>query len=228
MFKNINITRNTISKLLRGALVLSVTSICAAGSTLQNPMFIAASTNAECNDTAYIGIQRCDKDGVVYFKVNTSADGVRVETVLAEGFGVSGKKAECTSVNIKASSANNYCHAGLALEKYPRQQVGEMVNRVGGVLGINADLFAPDGSHGPEGLTVKNGVRIDGPISNDSDNNEFDRGSISISINGTVSIRKLDKNGNYPQSFWGNEAYNSSGGAPILISGGKQITSANA
>ena len=82
--------------------------------------------------------------------------------------------------------------------------------------------------HGPEGLTVKNGNRIDGPHSNDDDLNAFRRSSLTISRQNHIEIGEklqtdVDSTGTYLDRF-----YNAVGGGPLIVLNGEALSNAAA
>jgi hypothetical protein len=152
-------------------------------------------------------------DGIDYFYesdthillVDLTDPTVRFETVIAGDFDY---------VNVE------WC-GGQPCYLFPVESVGHIATRdpyrsQGVIAAVNADYFAYDRSHGPEGLTVKNGRRIDGPHSNDNDGNEERRSSLAISANNEANIgRGLGTQQPY--------LYNAVGGGPQIISNGQYV-----
>lgn len=123
----------------------------------------------------------------------------------------------------------------------PRQRVADMVARPpyasrNPVLAFNADYFAKDNDHGPEGLTIKNGERFDGQfadppdydalrLAEDGNTNETNRSSLSLSTLNAVRIgRQTDcDTGCVSWPFTGTAYYNTTGGGPLFIEDGKRV-----
>lgn len=133
---------------------------------------------------------------------------------------------DVTSVNFGKPSAS------------PREYVRDMVARApyvnrNPVMAFNADYFGDDEKgnteHGPEGLTVKNGVRFDGlyayPPEVDRDQAEWKRSSLSISASNTVRIGKLTACQGDKCFDWLPTAdyYNTVGGGPVFIDKGVRV-----
>lgn len=152
-----------------------------------------------CEEPIYPGVQYCQRDGGATHLaiINLNDPHLRFETVMAK---------DTESVN-----TNN------------RESVRDMAARhlgEGAVLAINADYFGS--GHGPEGLTIVNGKRLDGEDRNDDDNNSVYRSALIFSrplIDGggspiAVQTRRfpndtIDVN---PQSM-----YNAVGGGPQIV-----------
>lgn len=107
-----------------------------------------------------------------------------------------------------------------------RERIEDMVNRppYGDqqvVVAINADYFGRD--HGPEGLTVKNGRRLDVEGSQRQNPNALWRSSLAISRLNRVSLgrkspEELDNPRAYRERF-----YNAVGGGPLILNYGVVI-----
>lgn len=108
-----------------------------------------------------------------------------------------------------------------------RETVTSMVNRQphilhNPILAFNADYFGT--GHGPEGFTVSNGLRIDGPLSNDQDGNETNRVSHSVSRVNWVDLEsKLPGDVGNPVLHL-NRFYNTSGGGPTILKDGVVVS----
>ena len=97
------------------------------------------------------------------------------------------------------------------------------------VVALNADYFGR--GHGPEGLTVVNGIRLDGPDNGDCDNREYSdchdnaiyRASLSFSRLNAVEISHKDPREIANEIIQSSRFYNSVGGGPILVLGGEAI-----
>lgn len=107
-----------------------------------------------------------------------------------------------------------------------RERIEDMVSRPpyqdqGVVVAINADYFGQN--HGPEGLTVKNGRRLDdygGPVQNP---NALWRSSLAISRLNRVSLgRKSAEDLDNPRAYR-ERFYNAIGGGPLILNYGVVI-----
>jgi hypothetical protein len=121
---------------------------------------------------------------------------------------------ECNSVNHAGVDPSSNCPAG----RYPLERIPTMLNRYrrrGAVAAINTDYFGfPDASHGAEGLAVRNGVRLDGPLHNGDSGVPFIRSYLAVSPEDEVTFGKLIYGaGRFDLA---GEFYNSVSGGPIL------------
>ena len=97
------------------------------------------------------------------------------------------------------------------------------------IVAINADYFGA--GHGPEGLTVVNGIRLDGPAYGDCDDpkfkdchdNAFYRASISISRSNNIEISHKSEMEITNKLIQLSRFYTSVGGGPTLVWDGKPI-----
>lgn len=89
------------------------------------------------------------------------------------------------------------------------------------ILAFNADYFG-DG-HGAEGFTINNGLRIDGPYSDDFDGNETDRVSQSVSRVSWVELERKLPGEVTDQILQLSRFYNSTGGGPTIVQDGLVI-----
>ena len=105
-----------------------------------------------------------------------------------------------------------------------RERVEDMVTRPPYadqpvVVAVNADYFGH--THGPEGLTVKNGQRLDGPgLSNP---NALWRSSLAISRLNRVSLGRKDAADLTDPLAFREHFYTAVGGAPLILSYGVVI-----
>jgi uncharacterized protein YigE (DUF2233 family) len=110
-----------------------------------------------------------------------------------------------------------------------RERISDIVNRSPyqdqeAVVAINADYFGE--SHGPEGLTVKNGRRLDGGGGVFQNPNAVWRSSLAISRLNQVSLgRKSVEDLNDPRAYQ-ERFYNAVGGGPLILSHGVVIPNA--
>lgn len=117
----------------------------------------AVESGCSSPNKAYPGITHCTRDNsnTHVVVIDLEDPHVRFETVLA------------------------YDAANTEVRPYNKQTVEGMVAGYPGVVAaINADYFGDP--HGPEGLTVKNGRRLDGPDVNDEDGNAVYRSALAI------------------------------------------------
>jgi hypothetical protein len=107
-----------------------------------------------------------------------------------------------------------------------RERIEDMVNRPSFedqeiVVAINGDYFG--NSHGPEGLTVKNGRRLDAPGGQGQNPYALWRSSLAISRLNRVSLgRKSAEELKDPRAFR-ERFYNAVGGGPLILNYGVVI-----
>lgn len=159
---------------------------------------LADISRPNCEST-FDGITYCTEDGgdIHLVIVDLTNEHIRFDMVMAD---------DVTSVNTTQ-----------------RERVEDMVNRApyqdeDVVAAINADYFGR--SHGPEGLTVKNGRRLDDRGGWRQNPNALWRSSLAISrLNhvylGRKSAAELDDPRAYQERF-----YNAVGGGPLILSHG--------
>jgi len=200
------------------------TSIPAKPTPIYTPGSSSVSSALQCDPQVYYGIQHCTQGAVQVLRIDPKAPRVRFETVLPQGYDRRGNFGECRDVNIPRNSTGPGCQVN---GKYPAELVGDMAGRYpGAVAAFNADFFGH--THGPEGLTVKNGVRLDG-IYGDHDEMEVTRGSLSISSDGDVRIGIVDRdslpNPSKPWTWLPDPLayHNSVGGIPLLVHDGDPV-----
>jgi hypothetical protein len=110
-----------------------------------------------------------------------------------------------------------------------REKVEAMVSRKpyidhNPIVAFNADYFGNGPNiHGPEGLTIKNGFRLDGLHSNDTDNNETKRVSLSFSRLNIIELDHRTRDEVLSTALHRTRLYNSVGGGPTLVRDGKTI-----
>jgi hypothetical protein len=161
----------------------------------------ADTSRANC-ETTYTGITYCVEDAgdIHVIIIDLTNPHIRFETVLAD---------DVTSVDTDH-----------------RERIEDMVNRPPYedqevVAAINADYFGSN--HGPEGLCVKNGRRLDDSGGTRPNPNALWRSSLAISRLNRVSIgrksaEELDDVRAYRERF-----YNSVGGGPLILNYGVVI-----
>lgn len=157
-------------------------------------------------------VQFFERDGFYVFKIDMLNSNVSIEMVMAN---------DNTNVNQTPTPVESVS-AMVARQPYASRNP---------ILAFNADYFAPNLTHGPEGLTVKNGVRFDGSGASpdDEDGNEWKRSSLSISQS---KVLRVGKQTNCTNScvHWtpdANAFYNTVGGGPLFIEGGQRIGGSN-
>jgi hypothetical protein len=154
--------------------------------------------NLECPDDlqVYQGIAYCrSKDSpldVYVIVIDLFDPGPRLEYIIATGIDMYGsEEAECRDVNIPSVSTGPGCRDPLDASLYPVMtlaQAAERASSLDAALVVNGDYSACTTSrtscensgvdyrgHGPEGLTVVHGERLDGINVNDTDNNAVNR-----------------------------------------------------
>lgn len=206
---------------------------------------IAYSADPQCDLQFYYGITHCvhDEGNTHVLIINLKDQHIRFETALAAYVSEEDDKKfiECTDVNRPSwSPEGRGCPPGGGAE-FPTQAALDHAARYADknvVAVINADYMADNRTHGPEGLTIKNGVRYDGWRNGDCDGkkgfdyknptpcygNDVHRSSLSISRNneitiGRKSIENVDNIALYKTLF-----YNSVGGGPLIVEEGDPIT----
>lgn len=179
----------------------------------------------------YAGIEHCIKGPYQIVRVDPKHPQVRFEVVLPMGYDRYGNYGECRDVNvpdtiIPGKSNGPGCYYGTS---YPGERIGHMADRYpGAIVAFNGDFFSPTYAHGAMGLTVKNGVRLDG-IYNDRDGLEVRRSSISISRDGNVRIGIVPRSSlPNPEEPWTwipdpEQYYNTIGGLPLLVKEGLPV-----
>ena len=192
------------------------TAVPPGGSTVSIPL--------RCAPPVYHGVRHCTTGAMHILKIDLTAPLIRFETVLPQGYDRYGNFGECRDVSIPQESTGPGCQVR---GRYPVELVEEMVERYpGAVAAFNADFFGH--TYGPAGLTVKNGVRLDG-VYGDTDGKEVMRSSLSISRDGDVRIGIVDRyslpNPAEPWTWRPDPVayYNSVGGIPLLVRDGEPV-----
>jgi hypothetical protein len=183
-----------------------------------------ASLPVQCDPPVYHGVRHCTTGAIHILRIDLTAPQVRFETVLPQGYDRYGNFGECRDVSIPQDSTGPGCQVR---GRYPVELVDEMVERYpGAVAAFNADFFGR--TSGPDGLCVKNGVRLDG-VYGDHDEKEVMRSSLSISRDGDVRIGIVDRSGlPNPAEPWTWRPdplayYSSVGGIPLLVQDGEPV-----
>ncbi len=112
---------------------------------------------------------------------------------------------------------------------YVRERVEDMVSREpysnrNPIVAFNADYFGdgPENIHGPEGPTMKNGHRIDGPNSTDDlQNDKSLRVALSVSRLNQIDLGKKSNDELDTISIHRTKLFNTVGGGPTLIKDGE-------
>lgn len=201
-----------------------------------------AQDDRACDPPMYHGIQHCAHDGgqTHVVVVDLANSRVRLEVVMA-AYQYNGKEVECTGVNVvRESTPGTGCSVPGAPGLYPTQPVLDMATRYigkGAVAAINGDYMAANQTHGPEGFTVKNGVRYDGWRTGDCDGapwynrafpdecfaNDVSRPSLALSRLNQPDLSwkrsgDLENDRSYRSRF-----HNALGGGPLIVRGGQPI-----
>jgi hypothetical protein len=115
-------------------------------------------------------------------------------------------------------------------DPYVRERVESMVNRDPyvdhhPVVAFNADYAGDDTPiHGPEGPTIKNGYRIDGPNSTDDlVNDKSKRVALSVSRQNRIDLNKKTNEELEDEIIHLTRLYNTVGGGPTLVRNGEVI-----
>jgi hypothetical protein len=200
------------------------TSAEGAPATPVSPGRSVVSLPVECDPPVYHGVRHCTTGAMHILRIDLTAPQVRFETVLPQGYDRYGNFGECRDVSIPQDSTGPGCQVR---GRYPVEMVDEMVERYpGAVAAFNADFFGR--INGPDGLCVKNGVRLDG-VYGDHDEKEVVRSSLSISRDGDVRIGIVDRSGlPNPAEPWTWRPdplayYSSVGGIPLLVQDGEPV-----
>jgi hypothetical protein len=192
--------------------------------------------NLECKDEDqhYLGVEYCTQEflGSLFHVIvlDLSSPGLRLEYLIVEGRDRFGNTGECQDVNIPSWSDGPGCHDPDDASLYPvmtLERAVERGNEINAAVVINADYSActvlsqscPLGryrSHGPEGLTVLRGNRLDGPEIGDTDDNAVKRPWLAL--NGEtplqVEIHQPNEDDGSKPFNW---IYTGVGGGPWLI-----------
>lgn len=148
----------------------------------------------------YQGLEYCNGlDGRAHVLVVDLHDesGLRIEYIIAEGLDKFGKQGECRDVNIYETVYDQVLTMGPAcmdpanIYYYPIMSLEQAVKRYPNVSAVVASDYGAHNEeeprsreHGPEGLTIVRGDRLDGPGPNgpgDADNNAVRRPWLAIS-----------------------------------------------
>jgi len=170
--------------------------------------------------------------------VDLHESGVRLEYVIAEGLNKSGQFGECQDVNTPqngpvrggCADRDKSAHYPDGSAYYPVMTLDRAVEIAGSrdanvAVVINSDYGAGDQGkpgafrgHGPEGLTVVRGARLDGPANGDKDANAINRPWLAVSrdmpLRAELSQLAQDDGG---KATW---VYTGVGGGPWLIRSG--------
>lgn len=179
----------------------------------------------------YAGIEYCtDTDGQIYIVVvDLHSPSLRFEYLIAEGVSKQGRFGECQDVNIPGLEvARRGCGDPNNLDFYPIMSLESAAKRIPDAsVVINSDYGAGDQGvygkyrgHGPEGLTVVRGDRLDGPGNGDTDNNAVRRPWFAVGNSAPLHAELSQfpiggDDGEKPD--W---IYTAVGGAPWLIKNG--------
>ncbi len=179
-----------------------------------HPLVPNAPSSITCDPEVFYGVQHCVDSGAHMIIVNLRDSHVRVQTVLSNG-----PNGECNSVNHVGKDGTSNCP-----NPYPIEHLSSMLARYqarGGVAIIDSDYSAmPQGDHGAEGLTVRNGVRLDGTAHGDYDGNSTRRSSLAFSANKEARIGKpASESGIDPRGAY----YNTTGGGPTIVRDGSAL-----
>jgi hypothetical protein len=206
--------------------------------------------NLDCRKEVqqFSGIQYCTgkppNDSIHVIVIQLDSPGVQVEYLIPDGIDKNGKTEECKDVNRSTKLLGGPgCDDPSNRNWYPVMSLEQAVNRarkqpnlavvINGdysacTIGRNACKLDKAGNptyreHGPEGLTVVHGHRLDGPINGDGDNNIVKRPYLVISqstpLRAEIHSSVSDRVGVKPYDW----IYTGMGGAPWLIQDGKAL-----
>jgi len=163
--------------------------------------------------------------------VDLQSPGIGLEYVIAEGLNKTGQFGECQDVNVPAyGPVRGGCADKTNPAYYPVMPLDRAVEigksrTTNLAVVINSDYGAGDQGkpgefrgHGPEGLTVVRGTRLDGPTNGDKDINAINRPWLAVSrdapLRAELSQLAQDDGG---KAAW---VYTGVGGGPWLIRSG--------
>lgn len=214
---------------MSAVLILCLTPLYAEG----------GATNTCVNDESNPGIQLTCEGEVQYILIDAAIPEITFDVAMPLGTNRHGVFGECKDVNFVDAGGPKPgpgCNSSAGLG-YPLARVDEFAARFpNAVIAVNGDLFGyigfAYGHHGPEGLTIVNGLRIDGNqvdhgTVGDDDGEAVRRPSMIIRGDGAdididertlIGIQMLTDSLN--QSTGGLEAM---GGCPLLVKNGEQL-----
>ncbi|MCS7039951.1 MAG: phosphodiester glycosidase family protein [Caldilineales bacterium] len=188
----------------------------------------------------YRGVEYCTAadGGIHVVVVDLHSPGVRLEYIIAEGLDGKGEFGECRDVNIpKYGPVRGGCAEPQNHNAYPVMSLtvaAELAQKrfANTAVVINSDYgacYPPSScnqSHGPEGLTVVRGDRLDGPGNGDHDHNTVRRPWLVVSRDAPLRA-ELNQFANKDQDKGGKPydwVYTGVGGAPWLVRDGQVQT----
>lgn len=181
--------------------------------------------HCDSNHQAYRGLEYCtSRNGPMHVLVADLYDqyGLGFEYVIAEGANRHGVYGECRDVNLPAWSSGPGCYH-TSTGTYPIMSLEDATKRVPNTVAvIDTDYGAKsngDRGHGPEGLTIVRGERLDGPNLADKDNNAVRRPWLALSQAGPFQVelgQLVNDSGAKPYDW----IYTGVGGAPWLVRNG--------
>jgi len=180
-------------------------------------------------DRHYRGVEYCTaEDGQVHvIVVDLYSSGVRLEYIIAQGRDRHAQFGECRDVNVpRYGPVRGGCADADQPAYYPVLALADAARRYPGTAAIvNSDYGAGTQGrpgefrgHGPEGLAVVRGDRLDGPANGDGDNNAVRRPWLAVSRDAPLRAELgqwTGDDGGKPD--W---IYTGAGGGPWLIRNG--------
>lgn len=177
----------------------------------------------------YRGLEYCTAEGgrIHVIVVDLHSPDLRLEYIIAEGLGRNGRFGECRDVNVPAyGPVRGGCADPANPAYYPVMGLEEAASRYPQTAAlINSDYGAGTQGrpgefrgHGPEGLTVVRGDRLDGPANGDVDDNAVRRPWLAVSQDAALRAELgqwARDEGGKPEG-----AYTGVGGGPWLIRDG--------
>ncbi|MCP4168819.1 MAG: hypothetical protein GY759_23385 [Chloroflexi bacterium] len=188
--------------------------------------------NLTCDgvEQRFQGLEYCtDASGTIHvIVVDMNSPAIQFEYVIAEGLnGKDDTYGECLDVNVpQYGPVRGGCHVPGNPAKYPALSLSEAISRYPqAAVIVNSDYWGSDGNkHGPEGFTVVQGDRRDGPALGDTDNNAANRPWLALGDRSPIRV-EFGQFGHYGRGPDDGESpdwvYTATGGTPWLIREGK-------
>lgn len=190
-------------------------------------------TNLDCDpdQQKFSGIEYCSGKSTYsnasVIVVDLQAPDIKFEYIIADGTDREGEYGECQDVNRASKKLGGPgCDAPENPFFYPVMDLASALKKFpDAAVVINSDYGATNGDepgsreHGPEGFTVVQGTRIDGPLLGDGDNNAVRRPWLAVSESSPLKagiFQLASDNGEVWE--W---IYTGVGGGPRLIQNGQ-------
>jgi uncharacterized protein YigE (DUF2233 family) len=173
--------------------------VVSAGEPIQVLSVAGADISRRDCESAYDGITYCVEDGgdIHVVVIDLNHPNIRFEMVMAD---------DVTSVD---TTHRERIEEMVARAAYQDQEI---------VIAVNADYFGQD--HGPEGLTVKNGRRLDDDGGQRQNPYALWRSSLAISRLNRVSLGRKSAEELADPRAYRERFYNAVGGGPLILNHG--------